>query len=66
MSKSIFKSKVFWFNLLALVVLFASQFGYTGVVSPDIQGYVEVFMPAILLVVNIALRFVTKQPVYLK
>ncbi len=37
-TKSWYLSKTLWFNGLALVVLVASSFGYTGEISPDFAG----------------------------
>tara|TARA_R110000868_G_scaffold312482_1_gene573409 strand:+ start:1511 stop:1717 length:207 start_codon:yes stop_codon:yes gene_type:complete len=55
--KSIFKSKVIWYNLLTIVTVIASVFGYT----PDQQ--VADLTSGILLtlspIVNILLRFFT-------
>lgn len=56
MSKSIFASKTFWTNAVALVAMIAQ--GVTGkeVMNLEVQA-------AILSFVNILLRFVTKDPV---
>lgn len=53
MSKSVFASKVFWFNVLTAS---ADLLG----VLPIPQGYAT----AALGVINVALRFVTDQPVH--
>ena len=59
-AKSILKSKTFWFNVIALVVLVAGAFGFKNVeVDPNLESYALV----IVAVVNIVLRLVTKQPV---
>jgi len=60
MPKEWYKSKVFWFNVLALVVMLASAFGFAEF-QPDAR-WVEVGS-VIITVVNLLLRlFVTKQP----
>lgn len=54
--KSIFTSKTFWTNVLAVIAM--SVQGITGkeLITLEIQG-------TILAVVNIVLRMVTKEPV---
>ena len=59
MKKSVFASKTLWFNALALVVGVLTQFGYDGVIPADLQQFV---LPAVF-VINLILRFVTKQPI---
>jgi len=59
MPKEWYKSKVFWFNVLALIVMLAGAFGF-GEFQPDEQ-WVEV--GAVLIsVINLVLRFLTQQP----
>ena len=53
MEKIWYASKTFWLNIIAVVAIIAQgQFGYT--VSPEIQV-------AILALINIFLRAITKQ-----
>ena len=53
--KKFWQSKTFWVNVLGIVALVAqSQFGY--VISPESQV-------SILGVVNVALRFATKEEI---
>ncbi len=61
--KSIFKSRVFWFNGLTILVLVLNQFGYTPdpAVSERASNVLTLVVPAI----NIILRFFTKKPVSL-
>jgi len=60
MPKEWWKSKVFWFNVLALVVMLASAFGF-GEFTPD-EKWVEIG-GIVISVINMLLRlFVTKQP----
>lgn len=61
--KPFWRSKTFWFNVLALIVMVANAFGFA-----DFQADPEVSQMAfvIVTVVNLVLRFVTKEPVYLK
>ena len=57
--KKWYTSKTLWFNILALVVLVAGSFGYTG----ELPAEWAVFAPAIVALVNFVLRFVTKEPI---
>lgn len=58
--KHFWKSKVFWFNGLALIVVVAGAFGF-GEFSPDPE-VVEYGVVAVT-VINLILRFVTKVPI---
>lgn len=58
--KKWYASKTFWFNLLALVVVAAAAFGYTGELPEEWEGYATL----IVGVINILLRlFKTKMPI---
>ena len=59
MDKKWYVSKTFWFNLVALAVMVLGAFGYTGEVSAEWGVYV----PAIIALVNVVLRLVTKEPI---
>ncbi len=60
--KWILGSKVFWFNVLALVVGIAQAFGFAGFTpDPKTAEYVMVMVTLI----NLILRFATRQPVSL-
>ena len=59
MNKKWYASKTIWFNVLAIVVMIASAFGYTGEISQDWSQY----MVWVSAAINILLRFKTKQPV---
>ena len=50
--KKWFESKTFWFNGLALVVAVAAEFGYSG----ELPAEWGVFVPAIVIVINLILR----------
>jgi len=50
--KKWFESKTFWFNVLALVVAVAAEFGYSG----ELPAEWGVFVPAIVIVINLILR----------
>ena len=54
--KSIFTSKTFWVNVLALVAMIVQGATGTDFISLEVQG-------TILAVVNIILRTITKEPV---
>lgn len=57
-TKAWWRSKTLWVNVVAGAALLAqTQFGF--VLSPEVQG-------AILTVVNLALRLITKEPVGLR
>ena len=55
-SKKLWESKTFWVNLIAGVGLLIQAVTGKEIVSLALQGQ-------ILAVVNVALRFITKQPV---
>ncbi len=58
--KEFWKSKTFWFNVLALVVLIAQGFGFAGF-TPDAK--MADYAAMVITAINIVLRFVTAQPV---
>lgn len=55
--KGFWKSKTFWFNVLAIVVAVAGQLGYA-----DFAADTEL-VAVVVGVVNVLLRFLVKQPV---
>lgn len=58
--KPVWASRTIWFNVLALVILVASSFGFVEFkADPWVQGVA----PAVVLVVNLVLRFLTERPV---
>ena len=62
MSKSIFKSKTLWFNVLAFVVIISNAFGFGEFKANDtVFEVVAVLIP----ILNIILRKITTQPVHL-
>lgn len=63
MSKSFFKSKTFWFNVVTIIVTIASVFGY----APNEQLAEETANIMLLInpLVNVVLRFYTKKEVTL-
>lgn len=56
-TKSFLKSKTFWFNVLAVIATIAGAFGYSG----EVPSGMVVFLPAIIALINLALRFATNQ-----
>jgi hypothetical protein len=56
--KEWYLSKTFWFNVLAVIVAVAMAFGYTG----EMPKEWATFIPAIIAIINIILRLVTRQP----
>ena len=62
MSKSIFKSKTFYFNVLAFLVVLANAFGF-GDFKPN--GTVLEVVAVLIPILNIVLRKITTQPVHL-
>jgi hypothetical protein len=59
--KEFYKSKTFWFFLLALVVNIAGVFGFAGY-APSIEQ--QEIIGIVTAVVGIVLRFLTKEPVH--
>ena len=59
MSKKWYQSKTLWFNLVALAAAVLANYGYTGVLPAEW----ELFVPAIVVVVNFVLRLLTKEPI---
>ncbi len=60
--KWILSSKVFWFNVLALVLIIAQAFGFAEFApDPKLAEYGAVAVT----IINLILRFVTAQPVSL-
>ena len=55
-SKSVWLSKMFWVNIIALAAMITQGITGTEFISLEVQG-------SILAVVNIILRLVTRQPV---
>ncbi len=60
--KWILGSKVFWFNVLALVVYIAGAFGF-GSFTPDAK--LAEYGAVAVTIINLILRFATAQPVSL-
>ena len=61
--KEFWKSKTLYFNILALVVFIAEAYGYVDFM-PD-ENVVE-YAAAVITVINVILRFVTKEPLKIK
>ena len=59
-AKKFWESKTFWFNVLTLVVLVASEFGLRDF-APDPN--VAALATGIVAVINIVLRFMTDKPI---
>ena len=60
MGKDYWKSKTLWFNVLTLAVIIAEAFGYVDFVpNEDIAEYAT----ALVTIINVILRIVTKEPI---
>jgi uncharacterized membrane protein YvlD (DUF360 family) len=57
--KEWYKSKVFWFNVLALIVMLASAFGFEGF---ELDAQWQEVGAVLISVINLVLRFLTQQP----
>ena len=57
-SKPFYQSKTVGFNVMAIIALIASQFGYTGEVTLDAEA-----TAGVMAVVNLVLRFFTNKGV---
>jgi hypothetical protein len=55
-----YASKTIWANIIAGIVTLAGLFGLDLGLTPDVQAQI---VTGVLAVVNIILRFVTKEPV---
>ncbi len=58
-SKSIWLSKTFWFNAITGGLAILDQ------ITPVLPASVQAALPTVILIGNIALRFLTTQPVTL-
>ena len=62
--KPIYQSKTFWFNVLAVAVLVASQFGFSEFsLDQNTIDTVLKILAGVTAVGNVGLRLVTKEPV---
>lgn len=59
--KEFWKSKTFWFNVLSLLVLVAGAFGFNEFEASPEVGQIAL---VIVTIVNLVLRFVTKEPIH--
>jgi hypothetical protein len=57
--KSIFKSRTLWFNVLALIVMVASNFGFEMKPTQEVNEIAGI----IIALINFGLRFFTKLPI---
>ena len=57
-TKSIWQSKTFWVNIISIVAILGATYGF------DIDTETQAMLATtVLAVINIILRFVTKQPI---
>ena len=62
--KPIYQSKTFWFNVLAIVTLIATQFGFADfALDQDTVDTVLRILAGVTAAGNVGLRLVTKEPV---
>ena len=61
MGKDFWRSKTFWFNVLALVVAVAVKFGFGEFVPDEALGQ---YAAIVVMIVNLILRFVTSEPLH--
>lgn len=61
--KEFWKSKTLYFNILVLVVIVAEAFGYVDFVPNENTAE---YAAAVITVINVILRFVTKEPLRIK
>lgn len=60
-TKSWYKSKTVWFNLLTVIVVVATFFGYTP--NDELGGQVSMLLIAFSPLINIILRLFTKKAI---
>lgn len=71
--KNPWASKTLWFNLLTLIVGIVTYFGFAefeadpnvAPLAAGIAAFVRILLPLLAPLVNIVLRFITKQPIRL-
>jgi len=61
--KKFYLSKTLWFNFLALVTIIAGNFGYGEFVA---QAWVNDLGVSLVILVNLILRFVTKEGIKIR
>jgi len=63
MDKKWYQSKTLWFNAVAFILAVGipvlGQFGFTGELSPELG----IFVVPVIALVNLVLRFLTKEPI---
>lgn len=63
-SKSLFASRTFWVNIIAMIGYLLAKAGLGGgVVDPQAAAFIDAVYPVLLGLVNVYLRTRTKQPV---
>lgn len=62
--KKIYQSKTVWFNVVTLIVVFATFFGYTP--NQDLAEQATTILIALSPLINLVLRFVTDKAIALK
>lgn len=63
MGKPFWQSKTFWFNFVALVAALAATLGLDLGLTAEVQAQI---VAGVMGVVNVALRFMTREPVRMK
>ena len=59
-AKEFWKSKVFWFNILGVIIIVANAFGFVDFQLGTEGNEIAMF---VILGINLVLRYVTKVPI---